>query len=40
MACNTSVVSTSVVNVKDLIGDVEGYFISESFECKDLAELV
>jgi teichuronic acid biosynthesis glycosyltransferase TuaC len=40
MACNTSVVSTSVGNVKDLIGDVEGYFISESFDCKDLAELV
>jgi glycosyltransferase involved in cell wall biosynthesis len=40
MACNTAVVTTPVGNVKDLIGDVEGYYIATSFDCNELAELV
>ena len=40
MACNTPVVSTPVGNVQDLIGDVDGCYISKTFGCEELAELV
>jgi glycosyltransferase involved in cell wall biosynthesis len=40
MACNTPVVSTPVGNVYDLIGDVDGCYISKSFDCNELAALV
>jgi teichuronic acid biosynthesis glycosyltransferase TuaC len=40
LACNTPVVSTPVGNVQDLIGDVEGCFISKSFDTNELAGLV
>lgn len=40
MACNTPVVSTPVGNIYDLIGNVEGCYISKSFDCSELAELV
>ena len=39
MACNTPVVSTPVGNVGDLIGNIKGCYISQSFDCKELAEL-
>lgn len=40
MACNTAIVSTPVGNIEDLIGDINGCYISNSFDSKDLAELV
>jgi teichuronic acid biosynthesis glycosyltransferase TuaC len=40
MACNTPVVSTPVGNVQDLIGDVDGCYISNAFDCEELAGLV
>ena len=40
MACNTTVVSTPVGNVQDLIGDVVGCYISKTFSCEELADLV
>ena len=40
LACNTPVVSCPVGNVVDLIGDVEGCYVSESFNPQELAELV
>ena len=40
LACNTPVVSCPVGNVDDLIGDVEGCYVSESFKPTELAELV
>ena len=40
LACNTPVVSCPVGNVEDLIGDVLGCYVSESFEPKVLARLV
>ena len=40
MACNTPVVSTPVGNVQDLIGDVVGCYISKTFSCEELADLV
>ncbi|MFW9949788.1 MAG: glycosyltransferase family 4 protein [Candidatus Thorarchaeota archaeon] len=39
LACNVPVVSTPVGNVADLIGDIEGCFVSESFNPEELAEL-
>ena len=39
LACNTPVVSTPVGNVGDLIGDVEGCYISKSFDVNELASL-
>lgn len=40
LACNTRVVSTPVGNVHDLIGDVNGCYISKSFDSSELAELI
>ena len=40
LACNIPIVTTPVGNVDDLIGDVEGSFISKTFEAEELAELV
>lgn len=40
LACNTKVVSTPVGNIEDLIGDIQGCFISKSFEPEELANLV
>ena len=40
LACNTPVVTCPVGNVEDLIGDVEGCFISKSFNSIELSELV
>jgi len=40
IACNTPVVSTPVGNIDDLIGNIKGCYISQSFDCKELAELV
>jgi len=40
MACNTPVVSTPVGNVQDLIGDVDGCYISQTFGSEELADLV
>jgi len=39
LACNVQVVSTPVGNVAELIGDVEGCFVSKSFSPEELAEL-
>lgn len=40
MACNTSVVSTDVGNVKELLENVKGSFVSNSNEPDELASLV
>jgi len=40
MACNIPVVSTPVGNVNDLIGDIDGCYISKSFNSNELAALV
>ncbi len=40
MACNTAVVSTDVGNVKELLNDVDGCFVSDSFDENVLAKLV
>ena len=39
LACNVPVVSTPVGNVAELIGDVRGCYISETFNPEELAEL-
>ena len=39
MCCNIPVVSTPVGNVKEMIGDIPGAYVSESFEPCELAEL-
>lgn len=39
MCCNTPVVSTNVGNVKEMIGDIEGCYISNSFTAEELAQL-
>ena len=39
MCCNIPVVSTPVGNVKEMIGDIPGAYVSESFEPRELAEL-
>ncbi len=38
MCCNTPVVSTDVGNVREMIGDIEGAFVTKSFEAEELAE--
>jgi glycosyltransferase involved in cell wall biosynthesis len=40
ISCNTPVVSTPVGNIDDLIGNIKGCYISQSFNCEELAELV
>lgn len=40
LACNIPVISTRVGNIEDLLGDINGCFICESFEPSDLALLV
>jgi teichuronic acid biosynthesis glycosyltransferase TuaC len=40
MACNTSVVSTDVGSVKELLENVKGSFVSSSDDSKELARLV
>ena len=40
LACNTPIVSTPVGNIDDLIGNIEGCYISNSFDSNELAELV
>lgn len=37
MCCNTPVVSTPVGNVQEMIGDIEGSFVTESFTAEELA---
>ena len=39
MACDTKVVSTPVGNIDDLIGNIEGCYISKSFDYDELAKL-
>ena len=38
MCCNTPVVSTDVGNVREMIGDSEGAYVTNSFEASELAE--
>lgn len=38
MCCNTPVVSTPVGNVPEMIGDIPGTYVTESFEAEELAE--
>lgn len=38
MCCNTPVVSTDVGNVREMIGDIEGAYVTKSFEASELAE--
>lgn len=40
MCCNTPVVSTDVGNVKEMIGDIPGTYITTTFEAKELADCV
>jgi glycosyltransferase involved in cell wall biosynthesis len=40
MACNTSVVSTNVGNVKELLEGVNGSYVAKTKNEKELAELV
>jgi glycosyltransferase involved in cell wall biosynthesis len=40
LACNIPIVSTPVGNVDDLMGDIEGCYISKSFDAEELAQLV
>lgn len=40
MACNVPVVSTNVGNVQDLIGDVDGCAVVDSFDCHVIAKHV
>ena len=40
MCCNTPVVSTPVGNVQEMIGDIPGAYVTETFETKELAECV
>lgn len=40
MCCNTPVVSTDVGNVREMIGDIEGAFVTKSFEARELANCV
>ena len=39
MCCNTPVVSTPVGNVKEMIGDIPGSYVAESFDINELAVL-
>lgn len=38
MCCNTPVVSTPVGNVTEMIGDIDGCFVTKSFTAEELAE--
>lgn len=38
MCCNTPVVSTPVGNVSEMIGDIDGCYVSSTFEARELAE--
>lgn len=38
MCCNTPVVSTDVGNVREMIGDIDGCYVSDSFSAEELAE--
>jgi glycosyltransferase involved in cell wall biosynthesis len=38
LCCNTPVVSTDVGNVRDMIGDIEGCYVSQSFTAEELAK--
>ena len=40
LSCNTPVVSCPVGSINDLIGDIEGCYISKSFDPEELADLV
>lgn len=40
MCCNTPVVSTDVGNVREMIGDIPGAYVIDTFEAKDLAVAV
>ena len=40
LACNVPVVSTPVGNVGELISDVQGSYMSKSFDSEELAKLV
>jgi len=40
MSCNTSVVSTNVGNVNELLNNVNGCFVSDTFDENELAKLV
>lgn len=40
IACNIPVVSTPVGNVNDLIGDINGCYVSKTFDIQELADLV
>ena len=40
LCCNTPVVSTDVGNVKEMIGDIDGVYVTSSFEARELAECV
>ena len=40
MCCNTPVVSTDVGNVKEMIGDISGAYVTKTFEAKELADCV
>lgn len=40
ICCNTPVVSTDVGNVKEMIGDIEGAYVTRTFEARELAECV
>lgn len=39
MCCNTPVVSTPVGNVREMIGDIQGAYVSKGFTAEELAEL-
>jgi glycosyltransferase involved in cell wall biosynthesis len=39
MCCNTPVVSTPVGNVREMIGDIPGTYVANSFDEKELAQL-
>lgn len=40
MMCNVPIVSTDVGNVRDMIQDIRGAYVSDSFEAADIAALV
>lgn len=40
MCCNTPVVSTDVGNVKEMIGDIPGAYVTQTFDAKELAGCV
>lgn len=40
MCCNTPVVSTDVGNVKEMIGDISGAYVTTTFDASELAECV